>query len=139
MNKNILTRKLYSGLLLIGFLLFILLMSALLMGWNLLDGWLVIAGISALYLTYAPLWSIFSDYLSKNYARLPSNRKLLSLVFHLLGGLIAAIVISFYPRYIDAFLHIDVNSLFLLIIYGCLFAFPFWITDSILLERTREN
>lgn len=138
MNRKIISRKLYSGLILIGCLLFLIFISAVLMGWDFLNFGLLIIWWSPLFLIYIPIWSIFSEFLGKKYAKKPTNQKVLSLLFHLIGGWMASIAISFYPLYINI-VKMDVSSLFLLFIYGCMFALPFWVVDSIIEEKQNEK
>jgi hypothetical protein len=138
MNKKILIRKLYTGLILIGFCLLIIFISALLMGWDILHFWFLIVWGSPLYLIYAPVWSIFSDIIGKKYAKFLTNQKVLSLLIHILGGWIASFLIVFVSKPLDI-LKIDVSSLLFMLIIGGIFAFPYWIVDSMIVENNKKK
>jgi hypothetical protein len=138
MNKNILIRKLYTGLILIGFCLLYIFISALLMGWDILGFWFLIVWGSPLYLIYAPIWSIFSDIIGKKYAKSPTNQKVLSLLIHILGGWIASFLIVSVSKPLDI-LKIDVSSLLFMLIIGGIFAFPYWIVDSMIVENNKKK
>jgi hypothetical protein len=89
-------------------------------------------------LIYAPIWSIFSDIIGKKYAKLPTNQKVISLLIHILGGLIASFLILFISKPSDI-LKIDVGFLFVLLNIGGTFAFPYWIVDSIIEENNKKK
>ncbi|BCB05774.1 hypothetical protein [Bacillus sp. KH172YL63] len=136
--KIIISRKLYSGLILIGFLLFMILMSAVLMGWDILYFGLMVVWWSPLFLIYASIWSILSEFLGEKFANLPRDKKILSVIFHVLGGGFAAITVVLYLEDMDMSI-IDVRSFSLLFIYGCISALPFWVVDSIMAEKQNRK
>ncbi|KKI88631.1 hypothetical protein WQ54_31070 [Bacillus sp. SA1-12] len=138
MHKNILIRKLYVGLILIGFCFIFIFISALLMGWDILHFWLIIIWGSPLYLIYAPIWSIFSDKIGGEFAKFPTNQKILSLLIHILGGLIASFLILFISSPSDI-LKIDVGVLLFLFNIGGIFAFPYWVVDTIFVENNKKK
>ncbi|QBP42681.1 hypothetical protein [Paenisporosarcina antarctica] len=138
MDKSIMIRKLYTGLILIGFCLLYIFISALLMGWDILYFWFSIIWVAPLYLIYAPIWSIFSDIIGKKYARLPANQKVVSLLIHILGGGIASLLIVSVSKPLDI-LKIDVSYLLNILIIGGMFAFPFWIVDSMIVENNKKK
>jgi hypothetical protein len=139
MLNNLIIRKLFTGLILLGFCLLYIFISALLMGWDILYfSFLILWGVP-LVLIYAPIWSIFAEFIGRKYAKLPTNQKVLSLLTHILGGGLGCILIIAVTKPSEL---LNINISFLLdpiTIMGYIFAFSFWLVDSMIVENISKK
>jgi accessory gene regulator protein AgrB len=133
--KKIVVRKMFTGATLFVVCFIYFLCNAFVLGAEI--SWLIISmfvfGLPLLIL-YAPIWSFISEIIGEKHAKKQIDKKVLSLIIHLIGGGISPFIIVGVTKPSELITGFDSSVLFLSLT-GSVIAFIFWLVDLLILEK----